>query len=600
MDHDYKKYEPIFGAWEITEQIGSGSEGQMYRIRREDSLKHEYFSALKAVTIPQNGEDDIKSLMAGGTSREEVEAYYEGFINKAASEFDLMAKLKGNSHIVSYEDHEIFKHTDDFGWDILIRMEELTPLVDYSLEHPLSTEDVAKMGADILKGLVFLRQYDIVHRDIKPENIFVAPSGDFKLGDFGIARMIEDTKTSLSRKGTYSYMAPEVYRGEAYGASVDIYSLGLVMYKYLNDGRLPFMPKYPEPLKYGDREDAFIRRVREAEVPGPRNGSEELKRIVLKACAFRREDRYKDAAEMLFDLETLIYGDASETAKKLKKEQDRRKKKGRRIFFAVAALVAVVGVIIYFAIPKAVTAITGLEPITEMYMGEALEPEYSVEPDWFKDEPITFASGNDEVFTVSDEGVIQAKDPGEAVLTLSAREFTEQVVIKVVPKVTEIKTAKDSLKLVEGESAKLKTELLPEEFADEEIVYTSEDESVAVVNSHGGVTAIKAGSTVITIYSGGCTKEIKVKVREPKKEPKAEDKDKSGEAGTSMTSNTSDSQNYTGTQNQSGWTPSNNSSSSRSSSSRSSSSNSSSSSSSSSKGNGDEGWFSDSDDEYFD
>lgn len=145
----------------------------------------------------------------------------------------------------------------------------------------MGPEDVAKLGADILKGLVFLKQYGIVHRDIKPENIFVAPSGDFKLGDFGIARIIEETKTSLSRKGTYSYMAPEVYRGEAYGASVDIYALGLVMYKYLNDGRLPFMPKYPEPLQYGDREDAFIKRVSDPDVPEPRNGTEELKRIVL-------------------------------------------------------------------------------------------------------------------------------------------------------------------------------------------------------------------------------------------------------------------------------------------------------------------------------
>ena len=594
MVHDYKKYEPIFGAWEITEQLGSGSEGQMYRIRREDSLKHEYFSALKAVTIPQNGEEDIKSLMAGGASREEVEAYYEGFINKATSEFDLMAKLKGNSHIVSYEDHEIFRHTDDFGWDILIRMEELTPLVDYSLEHPLSTEDVARLGADILKGLVFLRQYGIVHRDIKPENIFVAPSGDFKLGDFGIARIIEETKTSLSRKGTYSYMAPEVYRGEAYGASVDVYALGLVMYKYLNDGRLPFMPRHPEPLKYGDREDAFIKRVSDPNVPEPRNGTEELKRIVLKACAFRREERYSDAAEMLFDLETLIYGDASETAKKLKKEQDRRKHKGRKIFFAILALMAVAGTIIYFSIPKTVTAITGIDPITEMHMGDTLEPEYSVQPDWFREEPITFVSGDEKVFTVSDEGEIQAKEPGEAILTLTAKEYTEQAVIKVVPRVTEIKTAKDSLKLTEGESSDLKTELLPEEYSNEEIDYTSEDESVAVVNSHGGVTAIKAGSTVITIYSGGCTKEIKVKVSEPKKEPEKKAEKETKKENESKSSTPTNTQNPTWNQNSSWNTSSNRSSSNKS------SSNKSSGSKDSGKSGGDEGWFSDSDDEYFD
>ena len=81
------------------------------------------------------------------------------------------------------------------------------------------------------------------------------------LGDFGIARIAEKTQMNMSRKGTYSFMAPEVYLGQSYDASIDVYSLGVVMYMYMNDGRVPFMPYYPEPVSAGDQEKAFISRV---------------------------------------------------------------------------------------------------------------------------------------------------------------------------------------------------------------------------------------------------------------------------------------------------------------------------------------------------
>ena len=87
------------------------------------------------------------------------------------------------------------------------------------------------MGVDICKALELYQKYNIIHRDIKPENIFVSDNGDFKLGDFGIARTIEKTMSDLSKKGTYNYMAPEVYQGGEYGFSVDLYSLGIVLYR---------------------------------------------------------------------------------------------------------------------------------------------------------------------------------------------------------------------------------------------------------------------------------------------------------------------------------------------------------------------------------
>ena len=71
---------------------------------------------------------------------------------------------------------------------------------------------------DLCKALEYCQCQNIIHRDIKPENIFVSRFGEFKLGDFGIARELDRSMSGLSEKGTFSYMAPEMYKGEEYDA----------------------------------------------------------------------------------------------------------------------------------------------------------------------------------------------------------------------------------------------------------------------------------------------------------------------------------------------------------------------------------------------
>lgn len=305
MKNYYKKYEPIFGSWHITENIGQGAYGQVYIIERRE-MGVVYQSALKAITIPQD-QNEIKSIMSDGMTEVEVTNYYKTLVQNIVNEFILMSKLKGNSHIVSYEDHLLVEHEDDIGWDILIRMELLTPLVEHTAHNTMDEREVIKLGIDLCKALEFCRKYDIIHRDIKPENIFIAPSGDYKLGDFGVSKTVEKTKIGLSRKGTYIYMAPEVYSGKPYGATVDIYSLGVVMYKLLNNNRTPFMPEYPRPITYDDREEAFAKRIKGEKIPSPQNGSEELKKIVLKACSYNSEERFHSAEEMRKALEVLFF-----------------------------------------------------------------------------------------------------------------------------------------------------------------------------------------------------------------------------------------------------------------------------------------------------
>ena len=300
----YKKYEPIFGYWKIVREIGSGSFGKVFEIERED-FGYTYKAALKAITIPQDP-TEAERLMDDSMDEQNVTKYYRGFVQELVDEFQLMSKLKGESNIVSYEDHIVVPHETGIGWDILIRMELLTPLTRYAKEHPISLADAAKLGIDICKALEICRRHGIIHRDIKPDNIFVSERGNFKLGDFGIARTVEKTMSNLSKKGTYNYMAPEVYNGSDYGPSVDIYSLGIVLYRYLNNNRFPFLPQPPEPFSHNDLTAALARRSKGEALPSPVNAGEKLAAIVLKACAYDPKERYASATEMREALESAL------------------------------------------------------------------------------------------------------------------------------------------------------------------------------------------------------------------------------------------------------------------------------------------------------
>jgi len=517
MNCYFSKYEPIFGSWHITGELGSGAEGHLYRISREDALGNVFYSALKAITIPAGGKAEVESLIAGGMSDDEVKSYFRNILDDTSQEFELLEKLKGNSNIVSYEDHEVFEREDSFGWDILIRLEELIPLVQHSIYSRMEEPEIIRMAADLCRGLEVCRKFGVVHRDIKPENIFVSPAGSFKLGDFGIARIIEESATSLSRKGTYTYMAPEIYWGKPYDHTADLYSLGMVMYQYLNDGRLPFMPQYPDPVGYQDGEMAFTKRMKgEEPVPAPRTGSDGLKSIVLKACAYNPADRYTDAGEMLRDLEALSEGFSVAAGAYFagkKPAIDRRRKTAA----IIVGLLISAAVIAYALIPKEVEDIevSGLEDGAEVYIGDELSPEYTVVPDWFKDEPVTFETDNTAVLSTDETGGLKAGVPGEAVLTIKAREYSENIRVKVIPKVTSIEGVDESISMTTGNTLTLEPLLKPEQFAAEPITYNTSDEKIATVSTEGTITAVAAGETELTISAGGCTFKSKITVADP-------------------------------------------------------------------------------------
>jgi len=227
---------------------------------------------------------------------------------KALQEVELMKRLGGYKNIVSIEESASVNANNEHGKNYLfIRMELLTSLATLIDEDELAENEVITAAIDICEALEECHKQNIAHRDIKPENVFVSSEGVYKLGDFGISKIFKDgvsvTQTSRNEY-TPMYAAPEILR--AYDVNYllsDIYSLGLVLYKLLNNNILPFGPC--------SQDDILKKRISEKDIPEPKFCCKELASIVWKALQYEPENRYQSVADMKKDLLTLVEGTSS-------------------------------------------------------------------------------------------------------------------------------------------------------------------------------------------------------------------------------------------------------------------------------------------------
>ena len=290
--------------WEIVKYLGGGAYGKVYEIERNNSGIREK-AAVKIVSRPKE-ESELEADYQNGYDRESIAVKYTEILQEYVNEYKLMKELQGQSNIVSCDDFALEKNPNGIGGKIYIRMELLTPLQKVTKERLLSEKEVIKLGKDICKALILCESKNIIHRDIKPDNIMISKFDDYKLGDFGVSKVMSHT-TGATMTGTEGYMAPEVLHIEKYGKEVDIYSLGIVMYWLLNNRRMPFIGA-DEKVTLVNANQAAIRRYQGEKIPAPKNGSDELKKIVLKACEYKPKDRYLTAQEMYDALEEIGSG----------------------------------------------------------------------------------------------------------------------------------------------------------------------------------------------------------------------------------------------------------------------------------------------------
>ena len=304
---DIRSFAPLWGEWEIEKKLGEGSYGAVWKVRRNVVGGRVYYAAVKHISIPKD-ESEIDQLIGEGIVSDENSArhYYARMLQSISDEIDAMHKLRGYTNIVAYEDHKIIPKEGGIGYDLLLRMELLTPLTE-KMKKGLSVQDVVSLGKDIATAITVLSRHQMIHRDIKPQNIFVNDQGIYKLGDYGTARALGNNAVALSCKGTFNYMPPEIYNNKAADIRADIYSLGIVLYRLLNNNRMPFLPLDGD-ISGADSDQAVVRRLSGETFPAPKHADAELSRIILKASAFRPEDRYGTPEEMVRDLEKYING----------------------------------------------------------------------------------------------------------------------------------------------------------------------------------------------------------------------------------------------------------------------------------------------------
>ena len=287
--------------WRVEKLIGRGGFGSVYEISR-DIFGSPERSALKVMSIPAN-DTEIANLMAEGYDQAALARHFRVCLEEIAGEYAMMVKMKGHPNVVYCDDFHTEPHADGIGWDIYIRMELLRPLLKV-LPPQYNEAMTVRLGRDICRALLNCERQNVLHRDIKPENVFLTETGSFKLGDFGVAKVIDKIAFG-TRIGTYDYMAPEVYQNKPYGFSCDRYSLAMMLYWTMNEYRVPFLERTDRVPTAAEKEEARRRRVSGEPVPEPLYGSPALRRVVMRALSFQPEDRFLSAETMLNALEAI-------------------------------------------------------------------------------------------------------------------------------------------------------------------------------------------------------------------------------------------------------------------------------------------------------
>ncbi|MBL7164296.1 MAG: serine/threonine protein kinase [Anaerolineales bacterium] len=222
------------------------------------------------------------------------------FIGRFEQEAKIIAKLE-HPHIVPVHD---YGESDGYTYLVMRYVKDGT-LSDLLKGLPNPIEQTHNIISQIGKALDYAHSHGIIHRDIKPSNVLIDEQGNCLLTDFGIAKILEGTAHFTSTGGfvgTPSYASPEQGLGIEPDGRSDIYSLGVILYE-MATGRLPFTAETPMAVALKHIHDPLpLPRTINPDLP------EMIERVILKALAKEREDRYQTTDEMITDLEKALKG----------------------------------------------------------------------------------------------------------------------------------------------------------------------------------------------------------------------------------------------------------------------------------------------------
>ncbi|MDB4933110.1 MAG: serine/threonine protein kinase [Labilithrix sp.] len=291
-----------FGRYTLFEQIGKGGMAQIYLARAETELGATRLAVVKQI-LPAFADDPRFADMLIHEAKLAARLGHR----RIAQVFDLGRE---NEHL-----YIAMEYVEGFDLNSLLR-QCTEQKVALPAQHALG------IVADVLEGLDYAHRRDdesgkplgIVHRDVSPSNVLISYEGEVKLCDFGIAHandLVKEESASEALKGKAGYMSPEHARGESLDARADVFAAGIILWELLAGRRL-YKPKSDIPL---------VEQAQAADIPTlPDKGvpkHADLEKIVRRALAKDREERYASAGAMLRDLEAYL-ADSGMLASRLK------------------------------------------------------------------------------------------------------------------------------------------------------------------------------------------------------------------------------------------------------------------------------------------
>lgn len=266
------------GKYRIVDQLGRGGMGTVY----------------KAVDESLGRDVAIKVLNADVIEPDSIERFRREALILARLNHPRIAAI----HDLSRDGHDLLMVME------LLSGENCEKLIER--RGALPVPDAVRICSQVLDALQYAHRAGVVHRDLKPANIIVAPSGDIKVMDFGIARVqgSEHLTTHGFMVGTPAYMAPEQVRGEEVDPRMDIYAVAVVLYRLLTR-RLPFQ---------GETAVTMIHSQLTSPPTPPREFRADLpdwiEAIILRGLAKAPADRFQTAGEFRAALEAGLTGRA--------------------------------------------------------------------------------------------------------------------------------------------------------------------------------------------------------------------------------------------------------------------------------------------------
>ncbi len=273
----------LAGRYEIGDVLGFGGMAEVHRGR--DTVL---------------GRDVAVKIMRSELARDDT--FYRRFRREAQNS----ASLNHPSIVAIYDTGEEHVDGDDLPYIVMEVVEGDTIRDVILMDGPMEIDRALGVMADVCGAIDFSHRKGIIHRDVKPANIMISHDGAVKVMDFGIARAISDSTSTLTQTssvlGTAQYLSPEQARGESVDSRSDIYSAGCVLYEMVT-GAPPFTGESPVAVAY--------QHVREDPAP-PSTINPELDRyvdaVVMQAMAKNPDNRYSSAGDMRSDLLTVLSG----------------------------------------------------------------------------------------------------------------------------------------------------------------------------------------------------------------------------------------------------------------------------------------------------